>query len=146
MTRFARRQRFLVGARFAVTVIDVVGNFFAVSPEVIRSSARDQAACRARMICMFLLRGATGMSYPEIGRLFNGRDHATVIHGIKTVETWLVRDPELRYDLIELASAIAARTRPPKLPSQVPPPRMLPDRQQEPEAATPEQSPLRRAG
>lgn len=146
MTRFARRQRFLVGARFAVVVVDVVAKFFGISTETLRGHDRHQATCRARMICIFLLRGATGMSYPEIGKLFDYRDHATISYALKTVETWLVRDPDLRYDLLEIASAVAARTRPSQLPAQALPLRMLQDRQPEPEEATPAQSPPQHAG
>ena len=146
MTRFARRQRFLVGTRFATSVIDVVGRFFGMPADTIRGPARDQGTCRARMICMFILRGATSMSCPEIGRLFNGRDHATVIYALKTVETWLVRDPELRLDLIEIACVVAARTRPAQLDAQAPPPRMLPARVEPLAQAIPDESHLRHAG
>lgn len=128
MTRLAHRQRFLVCTRFAVTVVDVVSRFFGIPAETIRGPARDQATCRARMISMFLLRGATSMSYPEIGRLFNGRDHTTVIHALKAVETWLVRDPDLRLDLIEIACAVAARTRPATISAPTPLLQMLPAR------------------
>lgn len=39
----------------------------------------------ARMAAMYLCRIRLGLSYPEIGRLFGGRDHASVIYAIKKI-------------------------------------------------------------
>ncbi len=140
MTRFARQHRFLVSARFATSVVNVVSTFFGVPEDMIRGPARDQATSRARMICMFVLHGATSMSRPEIGRLFNHRDRATVSAALKTVEAWLVRDPPLKMDLIEIACAVAARVRPAQIDVPTAPPRMLPARSAPPAEENPGES------
>lgn len=46
---------------------------------------RKQDVARARQAAMYLCRVLLGLSYREIGTLFGGRDHATVIHAIKKV-------------------------------------------------------------
>jgi chromosomal replication initiator protein len=55
---------------------------------------------------MFLSRELTEASTPEIGRRFGGRDHSTVLHGVRKVERQLKdgHDPQLQ-DLVELISA-----------------------------------------
>jgi chromosomal replication initiator protein len=55
---------------YGVTVADITGK------------SRVPRFVRARHHAMAMLRGR-GWSYPEIGRKLGGRDHATVIHGIK---------------------------------------------------------------
>ncbi len=35
---------------------------------------------------MYIIRKTTSLSFPEIGDLFGGRDHSTVIHSIKKIE------------------------------------------------------------
>jgi chromosomal replication initiator protein len=41
---------------------------------------------------MYLIKAKTLMSLPEIGRRFGGRDHTTVLHGIKKVERMIKSD------------------------------------------------------
>jgi hypothetical protein len=36
------------------------------------------------------------MSYPRIGRLMGGKDHTTIIHGVRSVENHIARDAALR--------------------------------------------------
>ncbi len=40
----------------------------------------------ARQISMYVFRELTDFSYPAIGRVFGGRDHATVIHAVSKIE------------------------------------------------------------
>ncbi len=47
---------------------------------------RQRHLARPRMLAMYLARVLTSASYPEIGRHFGGRHHATVIHAVQTVE------------------------------------------------------------
>jgi chromosomal replication initiator protein len=58
---------------------------------------------------MLLVRAYVGLSYPEIGRLFGGRDHSTVIHGCNQAELWLASRPGIRDHLIGLVKATEAR-------------------------------------
>ncbi len=45
---------------------------------------------------MYLIKEIFDLSLVEIGRLFGGRDHSTVIHSIDKVEEELNENPELR--------------------------------------------------
>lgn len=56
----------------------------------------------ARQIAMFVCRKKLGLSYPELGRAFGGRDHSTVIHAIKKINKLLVSDKRVSALVTEL--------------------------------------------
>ena len=47
------------------------------------SSKRSINIARPRQIAMYLSKGLTSYSYPEIGKAFGGKDHTTIIHAVK---------------------------------------------------------------
>ena len=46
---------------------------------------RGRPIARLRAVTIFAARAVTSASYPELGSVFSGRDHATILHAIKTV-------------------------------------------------------------
>lgn len=50
------------------------------------SIRRTRAAVAARQEAFWRCREETSMSLPQIGRMFGGRDHTTVMHGIRKYE------------------------------------------------------------
>jgi chromosomal replication initiator protein len=48
---------------------------------------------------MYLSKQLTSYSLPEIGRKFGGRDHTTVMHAIKTINTLKQEDRSINEDL-----------------------------------------------
>jgi chromosomal replication initiator protein len=61
----------------------------------LRSQRRTAVVVRARQIAMYLAKKLTGQSLPEIGRRFGDRDHSTVLHAVRKIETLLIRDTAL---------------------------------------------------
>ena len=45
---------------------------------------------------MFLIKETLGTSLVQIGEIFGGRDHSTVIHSIRKVEEGMEKDPDFR--------------------------------------------------
>lgn len=72
------------------------------------SPRRARPVARPRQLAMYLCKQLTTHSLPEIGRKFGGRDHTTIIHGVRKIEELLAGDPTLRSDLESLKKAIAA--------------------------------------
>ncbi len=60
---------------------------------------RVRTIARPRQIAMYLAKQMTSRSLPEIGRRFGGRDHTTVIHGVRKVEELKTTDDQLAEDL-----------------------------------------------
>ena len=63
------------------------------------SKSRKAKLVRARQVAIYLARELTKKSLPEIGELFGGRDHATVIYACKKIASERNTDEELKYDL-----------------------------------------------
>jgi chromosomal replication initiator protein len=74
----------------------VVCDVFGLEPEALRSSRKDQAVSRPRMLAMWLARKHTRAALSEIGRFFGGRKHSTVISAQKKVEGWMHKHEPLR--------------------------------------------------
>lgn len=56
------------------------------------SPRRAREVARPRQVAMYLSKQLTLKSLPEIGRMFGGRDHTTVIHAVKQIEKLILID------------------------------------------------------
>lgn len=70
----------------AQLIIDVVCEHFHITPEQMVSKSRSNEIARPRQIAMYLCKSMTDTSLDSIGSMLGGRDHSTVIHGIKKIE------------------------------------------------------------
>jgi chromosomal replication initiator protein len=61
-----------------------------------KSDRRAYGISHPRQMAMYLARKKTARSYPEIGKLFGGRDHSTVIHAYNRVRERIRYDEEAR--------------------------------------------------
>ena len=69
---------------------------------------RVRTYARPRQVAMYLCKQLTSRSLPEIGRRFGGRDHTTVMHGVKRVEELKVQDGQIAEDLEMLRRTLEA--------------------------------------
>jgi len=60
---------------------------------------RLRVIARPRQVAMYLAKQMTTRSLPEIGRRFGGRDHTTIMHGVRKVEELRTNDPQLAEDI-----------------------------------------------
>jgi chromosomal replication initiator protein len=70
------------------------------------SPRRAREVARPRQVAMYLAKQLTPRSLPEIGRRFGGRDHTTVMHAVKRIETLRATDSELDRDINMLRRAL----------------------------------------
>jgi len=83
-----------------------VAERFGVSRAELVGSSRAATPLRARQVAIFLTRDLTDLSLPQIGRLYGGRDHSTVLNSLRRIEAGLDDDPELAEKIRELRGAI----------------------------------------
>lgn len=76
-----------VAEHYNIRISDMVG------PKRVRNFARP------RQVAMYLCKQMTSRSLPEIGRRFGGRDHTTVMHGVRRIDDLRQQDAQIAEDL-----------------------------------------------
>lgn len=66
------------------------------------SQRRSHNVLRARWIAMYLADVMTGRNHATLGRLFGGRDHATVHHALRAMRGRVADDQELAREIFNL--------------------------------------------
>jgi chromosomal replication initiator protein len=66
-------------------ILRAVTSHFHVSVNTLRGDSRKKEFVLARHIAMFLLKTELDLPFMEIGRIFGGRDHTTVMHGVQKI-------------------------------------------------------------
>ncbi|HNW38826.1 MAG TPA: chromosomal replication initiator protein DnaA [Candidatus Omnitrophota bacterium] len=69
---------------------------FGISLQDLKTKRRNKQVVFPRQIAMYLSRELTELSLPEIGELFGGKDHTTVLHSYKKIKDDLNNNPELK--------------------------------------------------
>jgi chromosomal replication initiator protein len=85
-----------VSEHYNIRLSDMIG------PKRVRNYARP------RQVAMYLSKHLTSRSLPEIGRRFGGRDHTTVMHGVKRIDELRVQDGQIAEDLELLRRSLEA--------------------------------------
>ena len=85
------------------TIRAAVARFYDLPAIDMVAARRDRPAAHARQVAMYLARQLTPHSLPVIGREFGGRDHTTVMFGIRAVENRISQQPEMKAAMDGLA-------------------------------------------
>lgn len=75
-----------------------VADFYRLKIVDLLSKKRTRVIARPRQIAMSLARELTQLSLPEIGNAFGGRDHTTVLHACKTIDSLRNTDSSIEAD------------------------------------------------
>ena len=84
----------------------IVSQVYKVSRQDLVSERRTQAVVRPRQIAMYLCKTMTPRSLPDIGKRFGNRDHTTVLHAIRKIESLIAKDELLRREIESLRRRI----------------------------------------
>ena len=76
-----------------------VADYYKIKVADLFSSKRTRQIVRPRQVAMWLAKNLTSQSYPSIGESFGGRDHTTVLHAVRTIESLRSKDNELNHDV-----------------------------------------------
>ena len=76
-----------------------VADFYKIKIADMYSKKRPASIARPRQIAMYLAKELTQKSLPEIGELFGGRDHTTVLHAVRKIGTERQQFSELNQQL-----------------------------------------------
>lgn len=88
-------------------IIEYVAEKYRVTPLSILSARKPQALVRPRFVAMYLAQTLTFKSLPQIGREIGGRDHTTVLNGIRRVKEWMSQDAAFKEQVEGYQRALA---------------------------------------
>lgn len=91
----------IAGTRITIDLIlNSVAGTTGISIAEIKGDKRTRPVVQARHLAMYLARELTDTSLPKIGERFGGRDHTTVMHGVKSIARQMAEDRDI-YNLVQ---------------------------------------------
>lgn len=108
MARLALRD-FISAVNRTVSVDNIqktVAQFYRISVEELLSRQRPQHIALPRQIAMYLSKELTQKSLPDLGLLFAGRDHTTILHAYRKIAAQRATSPEFNQQLHILEQSI----------------------------------------
>lgn len=89
-------------------IVRTVAERFGVKPDTMMGKRRTQVIAVPRQVAMYLLRQLTDLSLVEIGRVFGGRDHTTVMYACDRVAEKIGAEESFRDKINGLISTLAS--------------------------------------
>ena len=83
-------------------IAQAVAEYYHISLEAMCGKQRDKYIVMPRQVAMYLMRQETSTSLFEIGQLFGGRDHSTVMHACEKIDRALHTNANLRREIIAI--------------------------------------------
>jgi chromosomal replication initiator protein len=93
--------RAMAGER-RVTIEEIqrkTAEYYKLDLRELHSARRARRVARPRQVAMYLARELTSRSLPDIGRRFGGRDHTTVLHACRRIESLCKADPVFQQEV-----------------------------------------------
>jgi chromosomal replication initiator protein len=108
-----------IGSRAAagerrVTIEEIqrkTAEYYKLELKELHSQRRARRVARPRQVAMFLARELTSRSLPDIGRRFGGRDHTTVLHACRRIESLCKTDPVFQQEVDFLRKVLGRQPR-----------------------------------
>lgn len=92
----------------ADTIIQEVSRFYQIDADTIRGSSQNKEVATARNVAIYIIREMTQLSLAEIGQVFGGRHHSTIINSIDRVEKNIKEQPEMAEIVRDITNAVNA--------------------------------------
>ena len=77
-------------------ILKTVASHYGLRVSDLKAKTNAKPIAFPRQVAMYLCRKLTGLSYPEIGRIFNDKHHSTVMHSVEKIERLVEDDPDFR--------------------------------------------------
>ncbi|GAG51131.1 unnamed protein product, partial [marine sediment metagenome] len=87
-------------------VLDAVAQYFDLDAPALTGKSRAMEIAEARHISMYLLREDAQQRVTEIARLLGGRDHSTIIYGLRKIDNALTKDPQFARQIGEIRTLL----------------------------------------
>ncbi len=77
------------------SILRAVAEKFNLQPQQLKQKSNTRQIAYPRQIAMYLMKDLTHASLPEIGRVFGGKHHTTVLHSVQKIERLRQTDSDL---------------------------------------------------
>ena len=88
------------------TIQKKVADYFSININDLKSEKRLKELVLPRHIAMYLAKTLTNKSYPDVAKKFSGKNHATVIHAVKKIESEMKTNFEINEIITNLTNKI----------------------------------------
>ena len=90
-------------------IIDETAKYYSLTSDDLRGQRRTRNTALARQISMYLIRKLTNLSLKDIGDLYEGRDHTTVLSSIRRIESEIKKSVPFNQTIRDITANINAR-------------------------------------
>jgi len=87
-------------------IIKVTARYFQITEDDIIGQRRNKNIALARHVAIYLIRNLTNLSLNDIGSIFEGRNHATVLSSINKIEDMIKTDEKISNTIRDITSNI----------------------------------------
>lgn len=87
-------------------VISAVASYYQLKISQLKGDRRDRSLARPRQILYYLLKSELNMPLIEIGEFLGGRDHTTILYGIRKINDLISADEKIREDILGIKSRV----------------------------------------
>jgi len=87
----------------------VACEYFGITRDQLLGRGRSQNIAMCRQVAMYLVREIVGLSYPQIGQAFGGRDHTTALYACEKLATLYDEDDAVRRQINDVKDRLAGR-------------------------------------
>jgi chromosomal replication initiator protein len=88
------------------SILRAVAEKFNLQPMQLKQKSNARQIAYPRQIAMYLIKDLTQASLPEIGRVFGGKHHTTVLHSVQKIERLRQTDTDLNRLIHSLTDSV----------------------------------------
>ena len=88
------------------SVLRAVAEQFQLQPAQLKQKSNARLIAYPRQIAMYLIKELTQSSLPEIGRMFGGKHHTTVLHSVHKIDKLRQKDADLNRLIHKVSDSI----------------------------------------
>ena len=88
-------------------VVKAVSSFYNLKVSQLKGSKRDKIFSLPRQILYYILRTEVGTGLAEIGELLGGRDHTTILYGVRKISDLIGSDEKIRVDIVGIKNQLS---------------------------------------
>jgi hypothetical protein len=89
----------------------IVAGYYSVPHNFHVQKSRKRELVFARQVSMYLMYNNSKASYEKVGHFFGGKDHATVLHAVKTINGYIEVDSKIASQVKELQQVITFKAK-----------------------------------